>query len=493
MSLDESMGSTAVLAPTAGRSPQPQLRRARFLARFHPWQIARSYLRFFILYFGGTIVFTFIACAFRIAGAKSSHEAALFSALALPPLAAAFAFILALHLKDLLATQTAFLMPNANRNHLRFVAVLCLLAAILALLVIAPNSSDAFVGLSALVLTGFTIGALLGHFSPAVGFAGFALLGFAPAILLRLNPHSVPSGLVSIPVASLLTLVSLGSIGLLARRILLLREEFPEYARRLPFNRFEIAARMRGGPSAWHNIGPSFRIPSLAEDLVLRGWSRGEGLGSIGSRALRVASVSRLDAAALLGGLYVAALIIVLFLFFRMIPRTPTTLLSFSGSVWSAFIVFANQQGGRHTLASEMLRPWTRSQFLAANALAIGAACLLNWLVVTTALLVVEGIWFSGDFADGTPYRLVILSAAELPVFIGLFACVTRWCGPAWVSALGGGLGFLSFMGHPPVATAIASLSSPWFWSLNLFLAIAGLALCTVAYRSWLAGNIDDH
>jgi hypothetical protein len=384
------------------------------------------------------------------------------------------------HLKQMLGSPLSRVTPKLQRAHLTVaVVILMLLTCVFPLVIIQLfDSGKSLIAIVACALALFSVSSLLAFRWVWCYF----LVAYAPALpmFLRWDSFRIPT---SMETAALLALAA-ACLALLYYRLSRFHEEMHEHRHRFPLFH-QLAQRssipVSAGPGGW-----SFHVPLPRNLRAFRGVA-GSTQESPIARGLHWNAARRsLWSAAFMGA--TVSLVTIGFLYplygSLAIEKYFTSPMVFVFGVFPALIVLGPQ--ARRYLVMELMRPYSRAEYIRGVAFVLVASCLICWAFIF--LVPYFGAWVVTREIPGDSEMLakICLSLCTLPLLFG----VSTWpCKRQivvfmiMISVTSGFIGINEFTRNWMTTEAYAALLAT--------LLIVGLAVTWFSYRRWLTVDFE--
>lgn len=458
--------------------------------RSRTWPLFQAYFHWGWLVVAGVLVICALAQALAMGNTRAFRaEGPVGKTLVVFTIAACITFSLlgaaiATHLKEILGSPTGKLTPHLRWRNIGVALVVATVMSLLPLMVVAAHlPADAWIRAAAIASLFFSLAAYLSHHQSVglVVYYGAVVLTPFMAMRSRLDPYDWLISWSARPMT--MVAVSGAILALWLRDLVNLREESPEYGRRMMFNPRALDRNRRAGMP----FNPSVDlVERFAPSLVRVHYSRRRLMGTFWGRAMQWGQATRLFVSVAGVGVFVSIYALVLSWFTTHKDST-----SAMSAPWVIFIPFVGIMAQRRiVMGVELLRPWTRRQYFQAMFTAVITSTLIGGIsqAVANYLLVVLGGF--GQWPTD-PGSFTLLWLAEAAILLGLFLLVTRWSFVAAV-LLGGCLGGGSVGAHIGLMHWATKLSWPLFTMVVAGSFLLGAFLISLSYRRWMEVEILD-
>lgn len=446
--------------------------------------VVRSYLRPLTLVVPGVFV---IALLFLQTGGRPLVESSpkhlvrvVFHFLAVLSMLGVF---LVAHLKQMLGSNVAQLVPHLHGAHLKFAAATIVSATTVlpAVLCCLTGNSDAILPMIAVCLVTLTIVVSMTNGYPSSSF----LLAFAPAYLALVGSDFWIEAARRLPGAAGSTvLIALASVALYwqGRRLACFNEELPEFHWHVPANSVTQRAIVNS-PTDFRWGNP---IPFEREIQRIKTWGPAAN-DNVFRRALRFRVAWQPFWTAIIVGSMIGFMDVASYALFSGHggnPYFPMSRMSFIGAMPAMFVC---HPAGRAFVVQRMMWPYSRKQFVQGWGLLLGMACALCWLAMHLISLACLVLLFAVNPLTPDSMRQLALSAAAMPLYFGLFTRPWQGLQFAWPIVLIG-----LFVG---VGYTLQDAMHDWGWwpvvALAAGLFAIGCCVTYLSYRRWHSGDVE--
>ncbi len=398
------------------------------------------------------------------------------------------AVILGAHLKEMLGRATAQLAPGLVRAHFLVAGVIVALFAIVVPLATywGLGFRGAATAVMAMTLAAMSVSALVTF---RWSWTVFFVL-YSPALTVFVDRHLGRQAMWTPSAGAIIVLliVAVACLMTFSLRVARLNEEMPEYSRGIPtsWRAIETWKGSTTGVGGW-----SFPLP-MPRNLRALGNRRDVTSESLLQRALHLHGASRSLWGAVAGGTVVVFMYGVYWLFFgwsgtnQWLSNPMNLMLSVL-----PMMMFVHPRN-RAQLQHELMRPYSRKQYIQAIGTTLATSCVLCWLFVNIAPVLV--LWFamSENPLDVStvqgPVHVTLrqqlpLSLCMTPVLFGAVAWPHKH-----FAFLVGTIAGISALSTVPlfVNDQLVKLSALNFRILLAGLFATGLLLTWRSYRRWL-------